>query len=114
MRRASRGSTGRRGGGAEEHDDEEHLVAGPGLDVAAHHPGQRHAQAEADAGRERVVRRLVRPGRDLVHHVDHVPDRADAPAELLDRLETLKAQEARGSFRILRDWFPSGTARGKM
>jgi DNA-binding NtrC family response regulator len=28
--------------------------------------------------------------------------------ELLDRLETLKAQEERGSFRILRDWFPSG------
>ena len=33
--------------------------------------------------------------------------------ELLDRLLTLKEQEARGSFRILRDWFPSGTARGK-
>jgi DNA-binding NtrC family response regulator len=32
--------------------------------------------------------------------------------ELLDRLQTLKAQEARGSFRILRDWFPSGTAHG--
>ncbi len=28
--------------------------------------------------------------------------------ELLDRLETLKAQEQSGSFRILRDWFPSG------
>jgi DNA-binding NtrC family response regulator len=33
--------------------------------------------------------------------------------ELLDRLETLKALEERGSFRILRDWFPSGKARGK-
>jgi len=33
--------------------------------------------------------------------------------ELLDRLETLKEQEERGSFRILRDWFPSGKARGK-
>jgi DNA-binding response OmpR family regulator len=33
--------------------------------------------------------------------------------ELLDRLETLKAQEERGSFRILRDWFPSGKVRGK-
>ena len=29
--------------------------------------------------------------------------------ELLDRLQTLKEQEERGSFRILRDWFPSGT-----
>jgi DNA-binding response OmpR family regulator len=32
--------------------------------------------------------------------------------ELLDRLLTLKAQEARGSFRILRDWFPSGAHQG--
>jgi len=34
--------------------------------------------------------------------------------ELLERLETLKEQEQRGSFRILRDWFPSGKARGKL
>jgi DNA-binding NtrC family response regulator len=33
--------------------------------------------------------------------------------ELLDRLLTLKAREAQGSFRILRDWFPSGAARGR-
>jgi DNA-binding NtrC family response regulator len=33
--------------------------------------------------------------------------------ELLDRLEALKAQEERGAFRILRDWFPSGKVRGK-
>jgi DNA-binding response OmpR family regulator len=33
--------------------------------------------------------------------------------ELLARLETLKAQEDRGSFRILRDWFPSGKVRGR-
>ena len=33
--------------------------------------------------------------------------------ELLDRLLILKEQEAHGSFRILRDWFPSGTARAK-
>jgi len=31
--------------------------------------------------------------------------------ELLDRLEALKAQEERGAFRILRDWFPSGKYR---
>jgi DNA-binding NtrC family response regulator len=47
--------------------------------------------------------------RDLVVHN---PRSTDAH-ELLDRLETLKAQEARGSFRILRNWFPTGTARGK-
>jgi DNA-binding response OmpR family regulator len=33
--------------------------------------------------------------------------------ELLDRLESLKADEERGSFRILRDWFPSGKVRSK-
>jgi DNA-binding response OmpR family regulator len=33
--------------------------------------------------------------------------------ELLDRLQVLKEQEAHGSFRILRDWFPGGKARGK-
>jgi len=33
--------------------------------------------------------------------------------ELLDRLEALKAQDERGGFRILRDWFPSGKVRGK-
>jgi DNA-binding NtrC family response regulator len=37
------------------------------------------------------------------------PGSAEAP-ELLDRLQTLKEQEERGSFRILRDWFPSGRA----
>jgi DNA-binding NtrC family response regulator len=33
--------------------------------------------------------------------------------ELLDRLLALKEHEAQGSFRILRNWFPSGPARGK-
>jgi DNA-binding response OmpR family regulator len=33
--------------------------------------------------------------------------------ELYNRLQKLKEQEARGSFRILRDWFPSGNVGGK-
>jgi len=36
------------------------------------------------------------------------PGSPEAP-ELLNRLRTLKEQEEQGSFRILRDWFPSGT-----
>jgi DNA-binding NtrC family response regulator len=40
------------------------------------------------------------------------PRSAEAP-ELLGRLLTLKEQEERGSFRILRDWFPGGKSRGK-
>ena len=44
--------------------------------------------------------------------IDLDPRSAEA-RELFDRLLTLKEQEERGSFRILRDWFPSGKARGK-
>jgi DNA-binding NtrC family response regulator len=33
--------------------------------------------------------------------------------ELYNRLQKLKEQEARGSFRILRNWFPSGNVGGK-
>jgi DNA-binding NtrC family response regulator len=44
--------------------------------------------------------------------IDSDPHSAEAH-ELLDRLTALKDQEAHGSFRILRDWFPSGTTRGK-
>lgn len=33
--------------------------------------------------------------------------------ELMDGLRTLKDQEAQGSYRILRDWFPSGKTRRK-
>ena len=38
------------------------------------------------------------------------PGSAEA-AELLGRLEKLKEQEAHGSYRILRDWFPGGNTR---
>jgi hypothetical protein len=33
--------------------------------------------------------------------------------ELYNRLQKLKEQEARGAFRILRNWFPSGNVGGK-
>jgi DNA-binding response OmpR family regulator len=42
----------------------------------------------------------------------HDPGSAEA-ALLLDRLERLKEQESSGSYRILRDWFPSGKVRRK-
>jgi DNA-binding NtrC family response regulator len=50
----------------------------------------------------------------LLHDVIVLDPRSTEAHELLDRLLILKEQEARGSFRILRDWFPSGTARAKM
>ena len=61
------------------------LVTGYLLDVAADHAGGHHAQATHQRRRERVVRDLVRTGRDLLHHVQNVPDGAEAPAQLLQR-----------------------------
>jgi DNA-binding NtrC family response regulator len=48
----------------------------------------------------------------LLHDVITALPRSTEAHELLDRLRALKAQEeAHGSFRILRNWFPSGTRR---
>jgi DNA-binding NtrC family response regulator len=49
----------------------------------------------------------------LLRELIALDPRSTEAHELLDRLLILKEQEARGSFRILRDWFPSGTARAK-
>jgi DNA-binding response OmpR family regulator len=49
----------------------------------------------------------------LLRELIALDPRSAEAAELLDRLLTLKEQEERGSFRILRDWFPSGKARLK-
>jgi DNA-binding response OmpR family regulator len=47
--------------------------------------------------------------RDIISRGSHSAE----AQELLDRLLALKEQEEHGSFRILRDWFPTGTSRGK-
>jgi DNA-binding NtrC family response regulator len=49
----------------------------------------------------------------LLRYVIMGNPRSTEAHELLDRLLTLKTQEAHGQFRILRDWFPSGAVRGK-
>jgi DNA-binding NtrC family response regulator len=51
--------------------------------------------------------------KSLLRDVISANPRSTEAHELLDRLETLKEQEAHGGFRILRDWFPSGTSRTK-
>ena len=43
-----------------------------------------HAQAESEAGCERIAGHLVPARSDLLHHVHHVTDGADAPAQLLN------------------------------
>ena len=70
----------------EEHEGEKHGV------VLAKHVFEKWSADPAgdpfrhrhDACRKRVVRHLERAGRDLLHHVEHVADRTEAEAELLD------------------------------
>ena len=44
----------------------------------------------------------------LLREVIALDSQSDEAHELLDRLLTLKEKEGQGSFRMLRDWFPSG------
>jgi DNA-binding NtrC family response regulator len=79
-------------------------------------PADRSRQIAFDLAR---AKRAVNRGRfseaeALLRDVIVFDPRSSEAHELLDRLLILKEQEARGSFRILRDWFPSGAARGKV
>jgi DNA-binding response OmpR family regulator len=49
----------------------------------------------------------------LLRDVIALESRSNEASELLDRLLTLKEQAGPGSFRVLRNWFPSGAARRK-
>ena len=78
-------------------------------------PSDRARQIAFDLAR---AKRAINRGRFneaevLLRDVIALDPRSTEAHELLDRLLILKEQEARGSFRILRDWFPSGTARTK-
>ncbi len=76
----------------------------------------------ADRSRRRVAfdlaraKRALNQGRfseaeDLLREIRALETGWAEAAELLERLLQLKEQEAQGSFRILRDWFPSGKTR---
>ena len=97
---------------------ERHAV--PVTDAASRRPGPKPPDPVKQIAFELVrAKRAINRGqfseaevllRDMIASI---PGRTEAH-ELLDRLLTLKEQEARGSFRILRNWFPSGTvARGE-
>lgn len=49
----------------------------------------------------------------LLHELIALDPNSNEAHELLDRVLILKEQEARGSYRILRDWFPGGATRRK-
>jgi DNA-binding NtrC family response regulator len=78
-------------------------------------PSDRARQITFDLAR---AKRAINRGRFseaevLLRDLIALDPRSTEAHDLLDRLLILKEQEARGSFRILRDWFPSGTARAK-
>jgi DNA-binding NtrC family response regulator len=88
--------------------------AGPSSEASAA-PADRPASVAFDLARaKRAINRgeLFEAERLLAKLSAAAPDLTEA-AELLSRLQTLKQQEEQDSFRILRDWFPSGAPRRK-
>ena len=78
-------------------------------------PSDRSRQIAFDLARAKraINRGQFSEAEVLLRDLIALDPRSTEAHELLDRLLILKEQEARGSFRILRDWFPSGTARAK-
>lgn len=78
-------------------------------------PGERAKQVAFDLARAKraLNRGQFSEAESLLREIIALDPRLAEAPELLDRLSTLKEQEEQGSFRILRDWFPSGKARGK-
>jgi DNA-binding response OmpR family regulator len=83
--------------------------------VASAKPADRSQSIAFDLAR---VKRALNRGEfdeaeDLLRAVIARDPQSTEANELLDRLLTLKEKEGLGSFRVLRDWFPSGAARKK-
>ena len=78
-------------------------------------PADRSRQIAFDLARAKraINRGQFSEAEVLLRDLIGLDPRSTQAHELLDRLLILKEQEAHGSFRILRDWFPSGTARAK-
>ena len=78
-------------------------------------PADRSRQIAFDLARAKraINRGQFSEAEVLLRDLIGLDPRSTQAHELLDRLQILKEQEAHGSFRILRDWFPSGTARAK-
>jgi DNA-binding NtrC family response regulator len=78
-------------------------------------PSDRSKQIAFDLARAKraINRGQFSEAEVLLRDLIGLDPRSTEAHELLDRLLILKDQEASGSFRILRDWFPSGTARAK-
>jgi len=91
------------------------LPAGAGGAEAAPKRGELSKQVAFDLARAKraLNRGEFSEAESLLREIIVLDPRSAEAAELLDRLLTLKEQEERGSFRILRDWFPSGKTRGK-
>jgi DNA-binding NtrC family response regulator len=87
----------------------------PRAEPAAHQAAEQARQLNFDLARAKRALNLgqFREADSLLRTVIALDPGSIEANELLSRLETLKEREAQGSFRILRDWFPSGAVRGR-
>jgi DNA-binding NtrC family response regulator len=78
-------------------------------------PADRARQVSFELARAKraLNRGEFREAETLLRSLIALDSQSTVAHELLDRLLTLKERESHGSYRILRDWFPSGKARGR-
>ena len=69
--------------GADHHEPKERVEANRILNVTGDNAGRHHAETK-ERRREGVMRRSEFSGGDLMHHVEHVANGTETPAELLD------------------------------
>jgi DNA-binding NtrC family response regulator len=85
----------------------------------AREPGPKQSEPSKQLGfdiaraKRAINRGQFSEGETLLRDIIALEPKSALAHELYDRLQKLKEQEARGSFRILRDWFPSGNVGGK-
>ena len=88
----------------------------PKLEAAAKasdHPHEKEIAFDLARAKRAVNRGEFEEAERLLREVIALDSESDEAHELLDRLLILKEKEGHGSFAMLRDWFPSGVARGK-
>ncbi len=75
------------------------------------HPADQSKQIAFDLARAKRALNLGQfsAAEPLLREIIALDPGSNEARELLGRLEALEAREERGSFRILRDWFPSGS-----
>jgi DNA-binding NtrC family response regulator len=96
---------------------ERHAVAPPALrpTEAIRNPTDRSKQLAFELARAKraLIRGQFTEAETVLREILAAEPGSAEAGMLLDRLEQLREQEVQGPYRILRDWFPSGSARRK-